>query len=397
MKDTGIDHQAYRPSVIYINGVYWGILNIREKKNLDYLVPQHGIDPDNVELLEDDYKTRFGGVRVREGDSEHFFGMYNFILDNNMSDPANYDHVKSLMDVNNFINYFVSQIYVLNQEWPWINVKLWRPRTPGGRWRWMMFDVDSGMHIGPQYENMFELLTCRVCGWGSIHTDMFNKLQENQNFRNDVLNRFSDYLNTIFSVETVLPVIEKIKNTLEPEMPNHLARWGYDIHTLDTMDEWYAAVDTVISFAERRPAILRGEIIEEFNLSGTAAINLDVSSSEAGKIKINTLVLENYPWDGIYFRGVPVQLTALPNLGYRFVGWTGVQPEDTSSVEVVLTDSLSVTAVFEKIVGEDIVIDISQSPYKIESDQTVLSGTSLTVEAGVELIKSENSNREGNL
>ena len=37
-----IDGQAYRPTVVFLNGEYWGIHNLREKLNEDYLAGHYG-------------------------------------------------------------------------------------------------------------------------------------------------------------------------------------------------------------------------------------------------------------------------------------------------------------------------------------------------------------------
>ena len=114
------------------------------------------------------------------------------------------------------------------------------------------------------------------------------------------------------------------------------------------MDHWNSNISMLEEFAEQRPDIMRNIIIEEFNLSGTANVSLAVSSPESGAIKINSIILDSFPWSGIYFKDIPIQLTALPNLGYRFTGWTGAELADSISATITLTDSISVTAVFEK-------------------------------------------------
>ena len=47
-----VDIQAYRPAVLFLNGQYWGIHNIREKINEHYVAGNFGVDPDEVNLLE---------------------------------------------------------------------------------------------------------------------------------------------------------------------------------------------------------------------------------------------------------------------------------------------------------------------------------------------------------
>ncbi|MFC1561202.1 lamin tail domain-containing protein, partial [Candidatus Latescibacterota bacterium] len=145
--------------------------------------------------------------------------------------------------------------------------------------------------------------------------------------------------------EQVMPVLQKIKSMLEPEMPRHIARWT---NTINSMSDWYDNVAVLEEFAEKRPYYARLNLVSEFNLSDTANVTLVVSQFAAGKIKINTLDIEEYPWAGTYFQDVPVKLTALPSPGYKFTGWSGVEQTDSASITVTLTEDTSVTAHFEE-------------------------------------------------
>ncbi|MBN1874423.1 MAG: CotH kinase family protein [Anaerolineae bacterium] len=56
------DTQAYRPVIVFLNGEYWGIHNLRERYDEHYLARVYGVDPDNVDLLT-------GNSNVVEGDA----------------------------------------------------------------------------------------------------------------------------------------------------------------------------------------------------------------------------------------------------------------------------------------------------------------------------------------
>ncbi|GAI11991.1 unnamed protein product, partial [marine sediment metagenome] len=107
-------------------------------------------------------------------------------------------------------------------------------------------------------------------------------------------------------------------------------------------------VEVVEQFPKYRVDYVRNHIMYYFNLNGTAEVELNVSNTGAGIIIINTLTPQEYPWTGTYFQDVPVKLTALPNPGYKFTGWTGVEQTDSVSFAVTLTDSISVIAHFEE-------------------------------------------------
>ncbi|MFC1551304.1 CotH kinase family protein [Candidatus Latescibacterota bacterium] len=387
-KNTNIDIMAFRPAKVFINGDYWGHYNIREKQNEDYLAAHHSIDPDNVDMLEyvDD-------IQVIEGDSLHYKAMIDFIENNDMNDSAHYEYIKTQMEIDNYIDYNVAEMYLANFNWTRHNVKFWRPRTPKGRWRWMLCDLDFGLSL-PQVK-LFGQNPFSPGLIGNQYLDLLFNLLDNNEFRHMFLNRFGDHINTIYTPENVIQKMNEIKELLEPEMPDYITRWkdSAEITTeiIESMEDWNSNIAIIEEFAEQRPGSLQNHIIEYFNLSGTANVSLAVSSPEAGTIKLNSIIPDEFPWSGIYFKDVPVQLTALPNLGYRFVGWSGAELGDSISSTITLTDSISVTAVFEKVAANSMVIDSSQSPYRIAGIQSVAAGSSLSIEAGVELLMSANS------
>ncbi|MFC1539689.1 CotH kinase family protein [Candidatus Latescibacterota bacterium] len=383
VKVIGLDIMAFRPAIVFLNGVYWGMYNIREKQNEDYLSAHHSIDPNNVDILELD-----PFIHIIEGDNLHFSAMRDYIKNYDMNNPVHYEYIKTQMDMENFIDYNVAEIYLANTNWTDHNVKMWRPKTPNGRWRWLLCDLDYSMW--QKSHNFFGSITTE----NTYYVEFLFKLLENDNVKNKFINQFADYMNTIFNAENMIQNIHEIKKQLEPEMTRHIERWNNFIlgdMRIHSIEDWYNNIQKLEEFAEERPDSIRNQIIEHFGLSGLANVNLSVSSPEAGKIKINSIIPDNYPWDGIYFKDVPIQLTAIPNLGYRFTGWTGVELDDSISATITLIGDISVTAVFEKIGSNDVVIDSFQSPYRIQGIQAVASGSSLTIEAGVELLMSPNA------
>ncbi|MFC1694178.1 CotH kinase family protein, partial [Candidatus Latescibacterota bacterium] len=374
VKDLDMDIQEYRPVIVFLNGEYWGIHNMREKLNEEYLASHHGVDPDNIDILEDRFNRPYG--IVLEGDDEHYKILMEFLSTHNLRIPENYEYVKTLMDVDNFLDYMAAQIYYANTDGPGHNIKYWRPRTTDGKWRWLLFDIDLGFGnriLGGSASEAFKHNTLIYYtdpsgpDWPNPpeSTFLFHKILENQNGKNDFINRISDYMNTIFSSTSVIQRIHEIKAMLEPEMPDHIARWDGSI---PSMNKWYYNIQVLESFARFRTKFVRSHIQNEFNLSGTAKVSLSISQSGAGKTKLNTLLIDDYPWEGTYFQNIPIRISALPSPGYRFAGWTGITPGDSASVSVVLTGDLSVTANFEKFTGASSTIVINEINYNSSAD-----------------------------
>ncbi|MEM6806405.1 MAG: chitobiase/beta-hexosaminidase C-terminal domain-containing protein, partial [Bacteroidota bacterium] len=108
-----IDIMAYRPVVAYINGEFWGIYGLRELFNEDYIASHHEVDEDELDVLSNPY----GGGEINEGDRIAFEELQNFIRDNDLSIPANYEQVEEQIDINEFLNYYIVQIYIANYDW----------------------------------------------------------------------------------------------------------------------------------------------------------------------------------------------------------------------------------------------------------------------------------------
>lgn len=344
--ETDIDIQAYRPAVVFINGKFWGIHNIREKMNEHYLASNHGVDPDNIDFVEQD--------TVRHGDASHYHMLLSFVSTEDLTIPANYNYVTTLMNVDNFMDYILSVLYFANPDWPWNNVRCWRPRTPDGKWKWMLYDMDYAFHaghLGPDANTFAEMRNQQ-----NGTTILFFNLLDNQTFREDFINRFADHLNTTFDSSQVLQIIDQMQSGIEEAMPYHIARWQYSFvgpwwlgKSIDSMDEWYSHIEVTREFARLRGDFMRQHIINEFQLfdGGVGVVHLNVSPAGSGFLKINHLLLNNFPWSGKYFPSVPINLIAIAKPGYRFKEWSGLSAPAVPNIRIPFNDQQTITAVFE--------------------------------------------------
>jgi hypothetical protein len=138
---------AYRPAVLFINGEFWGIANIRERYDTKFFESKFGIDEDEVDQLS-------GNASIEEGNAEHYVQMLDFIKNGGVADMQRYRYLQTQMNTESFKYYNLAQIYYNNRDWPHNNIEYWRGQAeydpsegPGrdGRWRWLMKDTDFGM------------------------------------------------------------------------------------------------------------------------------------------------------------------------------------------------------------------------------------------------------------
>ncbi|PYZ95881.1 hypothetical protein CR205_15995 [Alteribacter lacisalsi] len=366
---SDLDTQAYQPTVVFLNGEYWGIQNLRERLDHHYLETVYDLDREDSVILENNSDIYHG----HKDDSEHFDNMMAFVEENDMNDPEMYEQVHTMMDVENFIEYNVAQIYYANVDWPHNNLRMWRKNTEeyepdapyghDGRWRWLVFDLDAFGGTGAALaEDTGERNPAHNTLNRATHPDLwegerawatllFRSLLESDEFRNDFINRMADELNSSFEEERAQEHLASTATAIEPEIEEHLHRWSYP----DSKEAWEEMVGYIEDYVLARPEYQREHVTEHFDLSGTSDISVNYESDK-GTVHINTLAIdESVPgigdpddWTGTYFNDVPLTVRAEPAEGYRFTGWGEAVDSDRDTVEIVLDGDLTLTPQFEK-------------------------------------------------
>jgi hypothetical protein len=339
---TDLDVMASRPAEVYLNGEYWGIYDLREKPDLSYVESHHGHE--DIDLLE-----QHG--RVLEGDGVHYQQMMSFLRTHDLSEPANYAHVQSLMEVEELATYLVFEVFYANTDWPGNNVKYWRPRTPEGRWRWMLYDTDFGLGLWGSPADLDTLgMALDPDGeeWPNPpwSTELFRLMVQSPEFSRDFVNRYADSLNTILRPESTHALLDEMIAEREGAMPDHVERWGsYGTFTMPT-SAWEWELDWVYTWLDRRPEHARNHIVKHFGLDGTWELTLDISPAGAGTLQLNTLEVKE-AFVGTYFQGMPVTVTAVPAAGYTFAGWSDPDLPNDPTVELDPGEALTLVAYFE--------------------------------------------------
>jgi len=396
-----IDCQAYRPAMTFINGDYWGIYNVREKLNSKYIASHHNVDPNNLDYLEFDFNEI---PVVIEGDLDNYNELMDFLENNDLSIRENYGYVEIQIDINEFTNYLITEIYCDNINWPYTNMRWWREKTDNSKWRWVLLDMDYGfaMEGSSFYTNNSFYLATSISNpytenfpWS---TYLIRKLLENSDFTNELIQRFAIYLNTTFHEDRVLNIVDSLKTLIGTEMERHIDRWNDDPADIlgdppiPDMSTWLQKVELMREFAVQRPIHQRQHIIDFFGLSGTAELTLNIPESDKGRVFISNIEMAD-GYSGTHFKDIPIQLKAVPNAGYKFVRWQGLSGSDSDSISAVLTGDASITAVFENSdentlpssISEDMVLTYGNSPYLALGDITVDAGATLQIQAGVEI------------
>ncbi|MEA3496182.1 MAG: CotH kinase family protein [Bacteroidota bacterium] len=252
------EYMAWKPSVVFVNGEYWGIHNIRERYDKYFLSDFHQLHEDSIDFLD----TRMR-ILVIEGDSMHYHNLIEFLHNYDISKKNNYDYVKTQMDIENYIDFQIAKIYSATYDFPGNNVKMWRPRSSNGKWRWLNIDNDDCLRaVGANSLKHATRDTGTQWPNPAWSTFLFRKLLENNEFQQKFINRFAYLLNTTFNPDTVLNTVLQFKELYGKEIQEHIYRWNYPADYI----EWENNVEKFIEFAQQRPCNLREFIMNFFEL-----------------------------------------------------------------------------------------------------------------------------------
>jgi len=387
---VGMDVQAYRPVQAYINGLYWGMYHLRERQDEHYIAQQYDVEPEAVDMLENN-------TTVMSGSPYGYIHFIDSLSERDMSSEEDIEFLQRHIDIDNFIAYNCLQIFAGNADWPGNNVRLWRLNTPEGRWRWLLFDLDLGWGSAQDYHaNTLAYAlspepTSRLNPqWATL---LLRKVVAAEPLRNRFINRFADLLNSALATPAIVSLIDSLAGDIEPDIARHRARW------LASVPNWETKVQKVRDFATYRPAVARRHVVEQFGLSGTVTVHLSVQGQ--GYIRMNTLMPESLPFEGIYFRDVPVPVVAIAAPGYRFAGWSDAALPDTSAVDITFqTDNYTLVARFEATTSSTVAVVINEIMYKPSDDRDskdwieLFNGSAKAVDVSGWTLKDENDDDE---
>ena len=318
VKTTNIDRMGYEPAIVYLNGEYWGLYGIREKIDEHYVESNHGISSDKVDLLNRD--------SALVGTSNHFMKSYDLLMGMSVNDSLFLPLFESRFDKENYVDYFITQTYIQNMDWMGIawglnNVKIWRPDTTGGKWRYVLYDTDASFGYFGQniYDNYLNF--ARSPSVSSEHSQIFNRILLNNEFKCQFANRYDDLINTIFQPNNFNQVSNELKNKISSAIPDHINLWANQGSGLNSFSQWNNALAGISNYNTARINTARIHLNQSLNLQGEKNIQLDISPTNSGKINISTITPENYPWNGVYHGGCPVNITAIPDSGFTFSNW----------------------------------------------------------------------------
>ena len=252
-------YQETEICVLYLDGVYWGQYNLRERINT-YSICQF----EGWEGQEDDIDLVKANDNTFQGSNATFEALLDWI---DTVDPASdefYAGLDQVIDIRNYIEYMAIEIFTGNGDT--LNVKRYRNANDDGKWRWVLFDLDWAFDVDTNSINRW----LEPGGMGTnLYTDnsLFIACMQNPRFRDEFLTYMGEQMATTFTTEHVLSLIQARYEILEPLLADQLERWG------PSMSSYQSQLQELVEYAQTRPTRLlqffMGYGVEDSNIALT--------------------------------------------------------------------------------------------------------------------------------
>lgn len=313
--NTDLDWMAAQPVIFYLNGEYKGIMNLRERGNEDN-VWTHYDGLEDITLIENG--------QLKEGDYQEYEDFVDFYS----LEGHTFEEFNAVMDVEEYTNMMITNIFQSNTDFPGNNNVMWKPMVEGGRWRFIIKDVDRSFGIwgnsaSQQYLNWVTRnpsdISPSETANSEYHTRLFRNLLKIPEYQDMFIDRFSIYMGDFLNAGYINPWIDWYHDQFEPE-------WDYfnDIYKQKSKSSWENEINNMKNWTIDRTKHMYNQIRDFFDLGETvnAKVNNNVSSPAYFKITINGVPLTKGVLDGKLYAGREYTFDGdYTDTEYDVIGW----------------------------------------------------------------------------
>lgn len=252
VQDKGFNFltQAFKPYVMYLNGEYWGVYFMMEKRNEFYISQHEGIDdPDSINVL-------YASTRTKQGNREDYDKAVKYIKTHDMSQKESFKYVAQYIDTDSFMDEMICEIWVANTDYA--NMEYYQ--VPGGKYKQIYYDFCWTFGSSKYPDGIHPTLKRRMDDDVCCST-LFGGLLDYKPWRDKFIERFAWALKEVYNPERVLAAIDKYADLVRDEIPDERAKFG------GSVSSWEKNVENMRSFTKGRGKELVKQMKSLFSLS----------------------------------------------------------------------------------------------------------------------------------
>lgn len=383
MEGTDVDYQRSLQVVVFYNGEYFGIHDLRERLNRSFVETNYGIDSKSINMI--NIKGNSAEASGTKGASaDEYKNIANQIINGNFAGDNNqsYEQMKQKVNMNSFAQYMLAEFYFHNGDWPENNIRAWGGN--GNPFKFVAFDTDHGFGFSPGIsgfdvasQNMFQWALgsatrdnsqqggqqnpgqqqpgqgqfpgmggWEMGGWGfggakQGPAQMLNKLLDNNDFKRLFINNACILLDNYLTYENVQKKVQEMMAAIPAsEQQRDQQRWPRNQGSF----HWSPDGSDLIQYAQNRTQTVRQEMEQYFGLQN--AVNVSINVSGSGSVTVDGMKLPKSNYQGKFYAGNDLLLQAVPSNGSVFTGWSDGSTENPRKFQLN-GGSANITAQFK--------------------------------------------------
>ena len=335
-QNADLDWQAWRPAVIFLNGQYKGMLNIRERSNDDNIYSNY--KDDKGEGLED-----IDMIEISQENSKMVEELKAGTLDNYNAFKAFYNEAghtmaeyEQLMDCQEYINLMILNLYYGNLDFPGNNIVLWRPIADGGRWRFIAKDTDFGLGLygrDANYNTIEWIYNHNYDpgnSWANTAeaTQLFRSLMADADFKREFIDHCAVYMGDFLNEKGTRAMMDPMTELVKPELIKHReANGGWWVEQNINNE-----INNVRNWISKRTDNFYKHVANYYGLGTPTPLTINKDMNADVTVVVNGVTLTTSEFDGKFFanRQVTVEATAE---GQEVTGWKVIKTNTNGSTE----------------------------------------------------------------
>ena len=347
-ENADIDWQAWRPAVIFLNGTYKGMLNIRERSNDDNIYTNYKDESGNG--LED-----IDMVEISQENSQMVEELKAGTLDNYNAFKAFYnqaghtlDEYEQIMDCQEFINIMIMNLYYCNLDFPGNNIVVWRPTAEGGRWRWIAKDTDFGLGLygrNANYNTIEWIYNHNYDpnnNWANTSqaTQLFRSLMADPDFKRKFIDQAAIYMGDFLNERGTRAIWDPMADLVKPELVKHREEnsgggwWGWHPNYEQEINN---EINNARNWLSQRTNYFYTHVANYYNLGTPTPLVVNKDMTEEVTTIINGVSLKNADFDGKFFANRQLTVEAEGSGNRVVMGW---KVEQTANNNTTTTEEV---------------------------------------------------------
>lgn len=306
-----LDWQPYQPTIIMINGEYKGMLNLRSRANEDLIYTMYDGEED-IDLIENWWE-------LKAGDWDNFNAFRKFYTE----EGHTYAEFEQWMDIHEFANFMIMNLFYDNKDFPGNNFVCWRPRKEGGKWRWIAKDTDFGVGLADApydyktfdwfYSNDYD----QKYNWanGEQYTRLFRRLMDTPEFHDMFIDMCAVYMGDFMNAAGTIAEIDRIYDGIKYEYPFHRRLFN------ELWPKYDQELTKAKTWITNRTPFFYQHLADFYQLGTPREVKIDAGRTDEIKLTVNGTPLFGRTFDGKFFENRELRVSGVSDNGKAVASW----------------------------------------------------------------------------